>query len=85
MLPLPWALPFVAMLLAIAVGPLWASQWWESHRNKLVVSLGLGFPVFVFYLGRHPGALLHTAEEYVSFMILRAGLYVISGGLRLTG
>ncbi len=73
------------MLLAIAVCPLWVSHWWESNRNKLAVSLALGFPVLVFYLGRRPGVLLHTAEEYVSFMILLAGLYVISGGLRLTG
>ena len=85
MLPLWWVLPFVAMLLAIAVCPLWVPHWWESNRNKLTVSLALGFPVLVFYLNRHPGALLHTAEEYVSFMILLAGLYVISGGLRLTG
>ena len=85
MLPLWSVLPFVAMLLAIAVCPLWMSHWWESNRNKLAVSLALGFPVLVFYLGRHPGVLLHTTEEYVSFMILLAGLYVISGGLRLTG
>ncbi|MGH7356613.1 MAG: sodium:proton antiporter [Candidatus Rokuibacteriota bacterium] len=80
-----WILPFVAMLLAIAVGPLRVPHWWESNRNKLVVSLALGFPVLVLYLGRRPGALLHTAEEYVSFILLLAGLYVISGGLRLTG
>jgi Na+/H+ antiporter NhaD/arsenite permease-like protein len=85
MLPLWWVLPFVAMLLAIAVCPLRVPHWWESNRNKLTVSLALGFPVLVLYLNRRPGALLHTAEDYVSFMILLAGLYVVSGGLRLTG
>jgi Na+/H+ antiporter NhaD/arsenite permease-like protein len=85
MLPLWWVLPFVAMLLAIAVCPLRVPHWWESNRNKLTVSLVLGFPVLVLYINRRPGALLHTAEDYVSFMILLAGLYVVSGGLRLTG
>jgi Na+/H+ antiporter NhaD/arsenite permease-like protein len=85
MLPLWWVLPFVAMLLAIAVCPLRVPHWWESNRNKLTVSLALGFPVLVLYLNRRPGALLHTAEDYLSFMILLAGLYVVSGGLRLTG
>jgi Na+/H+ antiporter NhaD/arsenite permease-like protein len=37
------------------------------------------------YLVRHPGALGLMAEEYVSFIILLAGLYVISGGILLRG
>jgi Na+/H+ antiporter NhaD/arsenite permease-like protein len=77
--------PFVAMLLAIALAPLWAPHWWESNRNKLVVSVLLGMPILVMYLGRRPGALGAMAEEYVSFIILLAGLYVISGGILLRG
>jgi Na+/H+ antiporter NhaD/arsenite permease-like protein len=77
--------PFVAMLLAIALGPLWAPRWWESNRNKLVVSALLGVPILVMYLGRRPGALGAMAEEYVSFIVLLAGLYVISGGILLRG
>jgi Na+/H+ antiporter NhaD/arsenite permease-like protein len=78
-------LPFVAMLLAIAVAPLWAPAWWEHNRNKLLLSAALGLPVAALYLAREPIALLHLAEEYVSFIILLAGLYVIAGGVRLTG
>ena len=77
--------PFVAMLLAIALAPLRAPHWWESNRNKLVVSVLLGLPILVMYLGRRPGALGAMAEEYVSFIILLAGLYVISGGILLRG
>jgi Na+/H+ antiporter NhaD/arsenite permease-like protein len=75
----------VAMLLAIAVGPLWVPHWWESNRNKLIVSVALGLPVLALYGVRHPGALLHTAEDYVSFIVLLAGLFVISGGILLRG
>lgn len=78
-------LPFVAMLLAIAVLPLRAPHWWESNRNKFAVALVLGAPILVMYLGREPGALVHMAEEYVSFIILLAGLYVIAGGILLRG
>jgi len=84
-LPLYSVLPFVAMLLAVALGPLWTPHWWEPNRNKLLVACALGLPVVVLYLAREPRALLDTGEEYVSFIILLAGLYVISGGIRLTG
>jgi Na+/H+ antiporter NhaD/arsenite permease-like protein len=84
-LPLYSVLPFVAMLLAIAVCPLWLPHWWESNRNKLVVSGVLGAPMLVLYLVREPGALVRMAGDYVSFIILLAGLYVIAGGVLLTG
>ncbi|MGH7300693.1 MAG: sodium:proton antiporter [Candidatus Rokuibacteriota bacterium] len=84
-LPLYSVLPFVAMLLAIALFPLWLPHWWESNRSKLVVSAGLGAPVLVLYLVREPGALVHMAGDYVSFIVLLAGLYVIAGGVLLRG
>ena len=77
--------PFVLMLLAIAVGPLGAPHWWGSNRNKLVVAAALGLPILALYLARRPSALVGMAEEYVSFMVLLAGLYAIAGGIRLTG
>ena len=83
--PIYGVLPFVAMLLAIAVGPLWFPHWWESNRNKLIVAAVLGLPVLAVYGVQHPEALVHTATDYVSFIILLAGLYVISGGILLRG
>ena len=82
----PYAvLPFGLMLLVIAVFPLWLPHWWESNRNKLLVACVLGLPIFGLYLRRGPGALVAMGEEYVSFIILLAGLYVISGGVLLRG
>ncbi|HYS16603.1 MAG TPA: sodium:proton antiporter [Candidatus Binatia bacterium] len=83
--PIYTVAPFVAMLLAIAVGPLWVPRWWESNRNKLAVSALLGLPVLALYSVRRPGALLSMAEEYVAFIVLLAGLFVISGGILLRG
>ncbi|MEX2223757.1 MAG: sodium:proton antiporter [Candidatus Rokuibacteriota bacterium] len=88
-MPAPLALytvlPFVAMLLAIALFPLWLPHWWESNRSKLVVAAALGAPVLALYLAREPGALVHMAADYVSFIVLLAGLYVIAGGVVLRG
>src|SRR6266850_65333 len=83
--PIYTVLPFLAMLLAIAVCPLWIPRWWEANRNKLVVSAVLGLPILALYLVRRPAALGAMAEEYVSFIILLGGLYVISGGIVLKG
>jgi len=84
-LPLYTTLPFVAMLLAIAVCPLWVPHWWERNLNKFLVSCTLGFPVLLLYLARQPLALVRMGEEYVSFILLLAGLYAISGGILLRG
>jgi Na+/H+ antiporter NhaD/arsenite permease-like protein len=84
-LPAYTVVPFVLMLLAIAVCPLWISHWWESNRNKLLVACVLGLPVVGLYAVRHPHALLETAEEYASFILLLTALYVIAGGIRLNG
>jgi Na+/H+ antiporter NhaD/arsenite permease-like protein len=83
--PLYTVAPFVALLLAIAVCPLWMPHWWESNRNKLVVSAVLGLPILALYAARRPAALLTMAEEYVSFVVLLGGLYVIAGGVLLRG
>ena len=84
-LPLYAVVPFAAMLLAIAMCPLWTPHWWESNRNKLLLSCVLGLPVIGLYAVRRPHALLETAEEYLSFMLLLTALYAIAGGIRLSG
>ena len=78
-------IPFVVMLLAIALAPLGVPQWWERNSHKLVVGVVLGAPVLVLYLFRRPASLVAMAEDYVSFIVLLAGLYAISAGIRLTG
>jgi Na+/H+ antiporter NhaD/arsenite permease-like protein len=73
------------MLLAIAVCPLWVPHWWEPNRHKLVVAGALGLPVAALYIVREPPTLLRMGGEYVSFVTLLAGLFVIASGIRLTG
>jgi Na+/H+ antiporter NhaD/arsenite permease-like protein len=80
-----WVLPFAAMLLAIAVLPLFAPRLWESNLRKLAVGALLGLPVLILYARHDPAALAHTAGDYLSFMALLGSLFVISGGVLVTG
>ena len=83
--PLGWTLPFVALLLSIAVFPLAWPRFWESNLRKLAVAALLAAPVLVLYARARPEMLLHAAESYVSFIVLLGGLFVISGGILLEG
>jgi Na+/H+ antiporter NhaD/arsenite permease-like protein len=80
--------PFVLILLAIALLPLLVPHWWEYNSNKALVALILGAPVAGYLLlqgevGWH--RLQHTLLEYVEFMVLLGSLYIISGGIALRG
>ena len=80
-----WILPFAAMLLAVAVLPLLVPAFWASNLRKLSVGAALGLPVFVLYLRHDPAALWHTGTDYLSFMVLLSSLFVVSGGVLVTG
>ena len=82
---LGWALPFVGLLLSIALLPLAAPHFWESNLRKLGVAALLALPVLALYLRANPEALVHAARDYVSFIVLLGGLFVISGGVLLEG
>lgn len=83
-----WAMiPFGIMLLAIAIGPIIAEKWWESNLNKLIVSAVLGVPVAIFMVVQ---GLTHSLVDtiffdYLPFIILLLALFVITGGIHLSG
>ncbi len=73
-------LPFIFLLLAIAVMPFAAPKFW--HENYHLVSVGLGFITAIYYLIITKGwDLMHSVEEYIMFISLLTALYVISGGI----
>ena len=82
----PWSIiPFVLLLLAIAVLPLVAPGWWEKNRNKALISLVLGLPMLLWIGTLEAHAVLHTLHEYFAFIILLGALFVISGGIVIRG
>jgi Na+/H+ antiporter NhaD/arsenite permease-like protein len=89
-----WAvLPFVGLLLSIALLPLMPATkgWWESNANRLTVALSFSLATLAYYWasdggGKAVSILQHAVwAEYVPFIALLFSLYVISGGISLKG
>ncbi|MBL8797539.1 MAG: sodium:proton antiporter [Planctomycetia bacterium] len=91
-LPVWTALPFIILLLAIALLPLLAPHLWHTNRNRALitapfVALIAGYLIWIGPAtnGRSVAELEHRLKEYGSFIILLAALYVVSGGITITG
>jgi Na+/H+ antiporter NhaD/arsenite permease-like protein len=84
-----WALPFVGMLLSIALLPLVALGLWHHHYGKIAVGWALLclVPLGVMYGARVAVDLaLHTLLlEYAPFIVFIGTLYVVAGGIYVRG
>lgn len=84
-----WAMPFVCMLLSIAIVPLAFPHLWHDHYGKISLLWSLAFLVPFAQRFGLDAALFefqHTMFlEYVPFLILLFALFTISGGVCLTG
>ncbi len=85
LLPIWSVAPFGLILLGIAVLPLVAGHFWERNLNKGLVSAALGLPIVLWIATYDRTVLLHTAHEYVAFIVLLGALYVIAGGIVIRG
>jgi Na+/H+ antiporter NhaD/arsenite permease-like protein len=88
-LPLISIAPFILLLLAIAVLPLFAGHWWERNRSKAIVVACVALPMAA-YLGLLLGpagrfVLEEKLLEYIAFIVLLAALFTISGGIYIQG
>ena len=86
-MPLWLSIPFVVMLLFIAVGPLLFHHWWEQNKNKLKVSMALGLPLaaILIYRGLQHELTHQILFDYIPFIILLGALFIITGGIHLSG
>lgn len=81
-------IPFVLMLLSIAILPLVpaTAHRWESRRFQLGLALLLGVPVAAWmWLSGESTTVLHSLWEYAQFILLLLSLFVVSGGIFLQG
>lgn len=83
--PLWSMIPFAVMLLSMAVLPVAIPVWWESNRNKALVSVVVSLPALALIIGSRPQLLVHSLQDYLSFIILLGALFVISGGIHIRG
>ena len=83
----PWwsVLPFIGLLLAIAILPLAAPHWWEDHKHKAWVGLACSVPIVLMILQNDPAELGRTAHDYLAFIALLGSLFVVAGGIVLDG
>jgi Na+/H+ antiporter NhaD/arsenite permease-like protein len=85
----PWSLPFLGILLTIAMGPLLFPRLWHRHYGKIAFAWGslTIVPMAALY-GTPTAAAAFVHEmltEYLSFIVLLFSLYVVAGGILVTG
>lgn len=88
-LSLAYCIPFVGMLLCIAICPLVIGELWEKYKAVAVIFLSLAFliPFAIGYGGSK------TFEEflevifgdYITFIVLLFGLFCVAGNIALEG
>ena len=84
-----WGVPFVGLLLSIALCPLWLPTFWHHHFGKVSAFWGLAFVLpcaFVFGAPLASAVVLHTLiSEFVPFIVLLLALFTLSGGIVIRG
>jgi Na+/H+ antiporter NhaD/arsenite permease-like protein len=85
----PWAIPFIGLLLSIAILPLAAPQLWHHHYGKISAAWAVAFLApFAALFGAQTAIFefLHVMLlDYIPFIVLLFALYTISGGVYISG
>ena len=82
--PVPLSmLPFVALLLTIAIAPVVRRELWHKHHARICVGFAAP-PVFYYVFALRAGSrVVHAGFEYGSFIIVVAAFFVAAGGIHL--
>jgi len=83
-----WLIPFIGILLSIAVIPLVNASFWHHHYGKVSAFWGVLFlTLFSIYFTDY--TLFYILEvylrEFIPFIMLLLALFTISGGILITG
>src|ERR1051325_4915494 len=78
-------LPFGALLLMVALAPLFFADWWHHHYPKVAIALGAVTIVYYLIGLRAPGRVVEVAHEYFSFIALIGSLFLVARGLHHNG
>ena len=78
-------IPFVVMLLSIALMPLIFPRLWSRNINKLIFVLLLAVPTAIMLtrVGLEENLKHQMLYDYVPFIVLLAALYVVTGGIHI--
>jgi Na+/H+ antiporter NhaD/arsenite permease-like protein len=78
-------IPFLVLLLSIAILPGVVPAWWERNRNKALLSIIASIPVIAVVMPTAPDLIVHSLADYFSFICLIGTLFIISGGIFVKG
>lgn len=84
LLPLFSVIPFVGMLLSIALGPVLFPKFWHHHFGKVSAAWAalLAIPLIVVYGKQGVDELLHIlVVDYIPFIVLLGALFTVGGGI----
>ena len=85
----PWSLPFIGLILTIATGPLFFPRSWSHHYGKIAAGWSaLTIAVIAFAFGATTALdtfLRAMLLDYMSFIALLFSLYVVAGGILVSG
>ena len=79
----PIMVPFVILLVAIALAPLIAQRHWERHYHKLCVALAGIVCLYYLFVVKQSARVVHAGIDYVTFMVIVGSFFVVAGGIHL--
>ncbi|MBI0401632.1 sodium:proton antiporter [Cyclobacterium marinum] len=74
-------IPFVALLLMIATGPLFYESFWHHNYPKIAVGLAIMVVLYYLFVLGNVHNPVHALAEYIQFISLLASLFIASGGI----
>ncbi len=84
-----WSIPFVGVLLSIALCPLLMPAIWHRHDSKIMLAWAAAFLLpfaAVFGPAAAASGFLHAlVAEYIPFIVLVGTLFVVAGGIYIRG
>ncbi|PID26375.1 MAG: sodium:proton antiporter [Candidatus Cloacimonadota bacterium] len=88
-LSLLWVIPFIGILLSIAIFPLVAPHFWHHHYGKVSLFWGVLFFIAFTIANGANMSFFYLIEvyllEFIPFIALLLALFTVSGGIQLKG
>lgn len=75
--------PFVTLLVAIALAPLIAQHHWERHYHKLCIALTGIVCLYYLFVVKESARVVHAGIDYLTFMVVVGSFFIVAGGIHL--
>ena len=84
-----WIIPFIGILLSIAIFPIINPSYWHHNYGKISAFWGISFILFfMIYFGVNPLKFYLVEvylKEFLPFIVILIALFTISGGVLISG